>query len=587
MTDIKKRFSADTLRFKQYLQLGILVFIVTAGLFIVQAETGQVSNVIEEQAETLASLDRLQDIRQTFVRLSYTYADLANSLSEEGEKEVGELKAKLLTAIEIPGLFSAAEASFLQAEINIIATTSDDAVLDYVTEEREAGDAKMAAVRVKVSAIDKLLSDRVVAAQEEARQTAAMVSEQSAAANLWTWIILVLTFVGVALIIFFSERLIMRPLAAITGSIHKLAGGDLAVEVPHLDRGDEIGAMANGLLVFKENALERERLERETAEEEAKRQEGEQERSNAERERQENELKQQQEFAAAKEAIAAEMGTLIAGFDQTATKLLATVSDAAGTLETTAQSMSGTAEQTNRLSANVAAAAEEATVNVQTVASATEELSASISEIGQQIFRSTQANEAAASRATETSKVMEELEAATKAITEVTILINDIAAQTNLLALNATIEAARAGDAGRGFAVVASEVKSLAGQTAQATEQIERQISLLQNKTNIAAVSMGEIRSAVQETSELANAVAASVQQQQAATGEISCNVQEAARGTTEVNNNISDVAQGASDTMAASGSVLSASQDVTNIANSLQTEVQSFLSSIRLVMER
>ncbi len=384
---------------------------------------------------------------------------------------------------------------------------------------------------------------------------------------------------------FFFARTITRPIHNMVGVMGELADGNDEVTVPHQDYSDEIGDMAKAVGIFKDNLLERSRLREQADREAAERAELDERHRREEAERLEQERERERVEAEAKEARVNEMGALIVAFDEKTSELLTTVSAAANELERTAQSMTGTAEHTNELSATVAAAAEEATVNVQTVASATEELSASITEIGQQIERSNAANMSAAEKAEEAGGVMSELEHASQEITDVVKLINDIAEQTNLLALNATIEAARAGDAGKGFAVVASEVKSLAGQTAKATDQIEQQIRAVQDKTSVASRSMDAIRKAVQETAELASAVAAAIEQQRAATGEIARNVQEAATGTQDVNRNIVSVSEGASETMAASGQVLTASHEVSGVSTSLKTSVEDFLGNIRNVM--
>ncbi|MCJ9428187.1 HAMP domain-containing methyl-accepting chemotaxis protein [Kordiimonas marina] len=399
------------------------------------------------------------------------------------------------------------------------------------------------------------------------------------------WLLLSVGMVISIVVLFLLNRSVIKPLVNMTGIMGVLADGNNDVDIPNLGRGDELGAMAQAIQKFKANAIERLRLEAQAKADEEHRRKLEKDQMDAERTRREEEARREREEAERKEALARNMADLTREFDTQTSELLQMVTSAGAELESTARSMSSTAGQTSSQSNTVAAAAEEATVNVQTVASATEELTASISEIGQQIERSYQANNQAADKTEHAATVMEELVAASQAISEVVHLINDIAEQTNLLALNATIEAARAGEAGKGFAVVASEVKNLASQTAQATEQIERQILAVQEKTGIATSSMSEIRAAVRETAELANAVAAAVEQQQAATGEIARNIQEAAKGTREVNENIAHVATGATETQAAATQVLSAAQEVSSVSNRVKAATDSFFANIRKVM--
>jgi methyl-accepting chemotaxis protein len=254
------------------------------------------------------------------------------------------------------------------------------------------------------------------------------------------------------------------------------------------------------------------------------------------------------------------------------------VSSSSAELQSTAESMAATAEETSRQSEAVAAAAEEATTNVQTVAAAAEEMAKSVEEIGRQVAQSSTIAGRAVDEANRTNTTVESLAEAAQKIGEVVELISDIASQTNLLALNATIEAARAGDAGKGFAVVASEVKSLANQTAKATEDIAAQITGMQEATSGTVDSIKGISSTIGEISEIANAIAAAVEEQSAATQEISRNVQEAATGTQDVSSNITTVNEAAVETGKSAGGVLEAAQELSKQGEVLRGEIEKFI---------
>jgi methyl-accepting chemotaxis protein len=269
-------------------------------------------------------------------------------------------------------------------------------------------------------------------------------------------------------------------------------------------------------------------------------------------------------------------------FESNVGKIVEAVSAASTEMQSTAQSMSATAEETNRQAASVAAASEEASTNVQTVASAAEELSASISEIGRQVSESSRSTTQAAEQARRTNDQVGRLAEAAQKIGEVVSLISDIAEQTNLLALNATIEAARAGEAGKGFAVVASEVKSLANQTAKATEDISSQIASIQGATSDAVTAIQEISKTIESINEIAAAVASAVEEQGAATQEIATNVQQAAAGTNEVSSNISGVTQAAGETGNAAQGVLSAATELSKQSEHMRTQVDNFLAQVR-----
>jgi len=349
------------------------------------------------------------------------------------------------------------------------------------------------------------------------------------------------------------RRRILTPIAALTGRMSSLAAGDVAAEIPGAARNDEIGAMAAAVQVFKDNKIEADRL---AAEKEA-----------------ENDIKMRR---------ARVLDDLTRGFEIKVTELVGGLSSASGVMEDTARSMSSTATTTNRQAAVVAAASEQTSTNVQTVASATEELTSSISEIARQVATSTEIAARAVDHARRTGDTARSLAEGAQKIGDVVTLIQSIAAQTNLLALNATIEAARAGEAGRGFAVVASEVKSLAGQTAKATTEISEQITAIQTASDETVTAIRNVVDVITEIDQIGTAIAAAIEEQGSATQEIARSVQEAARGTQEVNSNISGVQRAADDTGAAATQVLGAAEQLSTQSKDLAGQVNRFLSDVR-----
>ncbi|MFP5514871.1 MAG: methyl-accepting chemotaxis protein [Alphaproteobacteria bacterium] len=346
---------------------------------------------------------------------------------------------------------------------------------------------------------------------------------------------------------------IASPIVAMTAAMSRLAKGDRSVEVPGVGRGDEVGAMAEAVDVFKRNAVEADRLAAaQRAEEQAK----------ARR--------------------AARLEELTQAFESNVTAVVQSLSGAATQMQQSAGTLTSTADETNRQSTTVASAAEQASANVQTVAAAAEELSSSIAEIGRQVSQSTRVAEQAVSGAGRANSVVSSLAEGAQKIGEVVDLISNIAAQTNLLALNATIEAARAGEAGKGFAVVASEVKSLANQTAKATEDITGQIATIQGATREAVAAIDGIGRIITEISQISATIASAVEQQSAATQEISRNVQEAAQGTQQVTSNIVGVTRAAGNTGRAAGEVRSVADHLSSESTRLRQEVESFLGGVK-----
>ncbi|HTH98042.1 MAG TPA: methyl-accepting chemotaxis protein [Stellaceae bacterium] len=349
-------------------------------------------------------------------------------------------------------------------------------------------------------------------------------------------------------------RSVINPLAGMTRAMSALANGDRDVRIPSLGRRDEMGAMANAVQVFKNNAAEVEHLQEEQRMQE--------ERLNQERQRALRDMADE--------------------FEISVRTVVSEVADASEHLQQSAVSMSETAEQTSQRSTAVAAAADQASANVQTVAGAAEELSVSSSSIAQDIARSAHIAENAANQARVTKQTVDALAESAHRIGEVVGLINNIAAQTNLLALNATIEAARAGEAGRGFTVVAQEVKALAAQTARATEDIAAQITQMQSTTRDAVGAIRSIDQIIGEINEIALTIRSATEQQQSATAEISRSVTQAASGTEEVSQNIVSVTQAAGETGMAATDVQSAAQRLGTQAQTLREAVDAFLGSLR-----
>jgi methyl-accepting chemotaxis protein len=257
------------------------------------------------------------------------------------------------------------------------------------------------------------------------------------------------------------------------------------------------------------------------------------------------------------------------------------VASTATEMQTAAESLASTAEETSRQSQAAAAASEQASTNVQTVSAAAEEMSSSVNEIARQVAQSAQMAKDAVDEAEKSNVSVQSLAEGSQKIGEVVELISDIASQTNLLALNATIEAARAGDAGKGFAVVASEVKSLANQTAKATEQIASQIGSIQSATDEAVTAIEGIGKKIAEMDEVSTAIASAIEEQGAATGEISSNSQQAAQGTQEVSSNVAGVNQAATETGTAATQVLGAAGELAGHAEKLRGEVGKFLETL------
>jgi methyl-accepting chemotaxis protein len=333
-----------------------------------------------------------------------------------------------------------------------------------------------------------------------------------------------------------------------------IAGGALDISVTETERGDAIGRMAETLEVLRKSAINARTLEQKQA---AMKQRSEQEK---------------------REALIG----LADRFDASVGQLVGLMASGAGELEATAKSMTGTAESTNNRATAVSTAATQASSRVQTVATAAEELSSSITEISRQVAQSAEVTGRAVESARRTDTIVRALADGAQQIEHVAELISSIAGQTNLLALNATIEAARAGDAGRGFAVVAAEVKTLASQTAQATQEIGDRIAQIQNATKEAVGAIAGITTTIEEVGAIAATIGSAIEEQGAATAEIARNVTQTAEATRDVTTNIGGVSTAANETGSAASHVLTAASNLSKQAEQLSSEVNTFLAGVR-----
>ena len=556
----------------------------------------QASDRLQKYMTTFEQVTALQAERDAIVhgtldvigpQIERTLTELMESAYADDDREAAFLAAKVQRNLLLMRLYASKylvtneQAAYdrVREEADQMASNQSvlSAALQDPTRQGLAKDAfdlsqtyreSFSAVRATISARNELITntlDRIgpdVAGKMEtlkldlkARQDTLGPATAASMSDAVTFVMVVSAIsVGLGIVVaWIIGRGIAGPVQSITTSVMCLAEGNKSIEIPGMNRRDEVGAMAGAVQIFKENMIKADAL--------------------AEREAEDSRVREER---------AQRVEELTRNFDSGVANLLDAVAGASTEMESTATSMSGIAESTTQRATTVASAAEQASANVQTVASATEELTSSIREIARQVDKSSKIAAGAVTQASETDQQVQGLALAAQRIGDVVSLISDIAEQTNLLALNATIEAARAGEAGKGFAVVAAEVKELASQTAKATDEIGQHINSIQAETDGAVAAIQSIGAVIGEINDIALGISSAVEEQSAATGEIARNVEQASIGTQEVSGNILEVTRAAGDAGASASQVMSVASDLSGKSDELKSEVERFLANVR-----
>ena len=515
------------------------------------------------QSLWLPSIRLLSELR---IQAARYRAVLRDTLTEPDEKFMADIERNLAARTKdyetantaYQKMMSTPEEKALYDELSKTWQTFQAAAREVVERARQGDTAGAREINAKRATPAGRAQDGVLSKMVALNDKGAAAAGHHAATVYDFAFLIVMGALGIAIALGAATAfLIVRDIASGIGSVltpmRALAQGDLATEIPHQGEQTEIGQIAEAVQVFKTAMIAKQAADEQAAQD-----------------------------ASAKMRRAETVDAITRKFESMIGEMVGSLASASAEMEATASTMSNAADVTNQLSNTAAKTSQDVSESIQSTAAATEEITTSVNEISRQVQESSRVAQQAVHQAEKTNASITELSAAAARIGDVVKLITAIAEQTNLLALNATIEAARAGEAGRGFAVVASEVKALASQTAKATDEIGAQIAGMQAATDDSVTTIREISTTINLISEISSTIAAAVEEQGAATQEIARNVQQAASLSAQVAGNIHDVSKGNSETGAASSQVLTAAQSLSRESAHLETEVQSFIATIR-----
>lgn len=416
---------------------------------------------------------------------------------------------------------------------------------------------------------------------------AVSVEETHSSRSSATYYMVLIGGIIIVLTVFLSwviSGMVVKPIRNLQAAVVSLADGNNETHIPGQRFTDELGDMSRSIEVLRVSAVERVRLEKEGKERRLAREAEEEARAKEEADREQEERDAEAARTKQQEDRATRVTDLINAFDSKAKQAMEVLTRSAGEMRNSAKGMVTVSQNTETQAQTVTEAANTTNENVQSVAAASEEFTQSIGEVNRQVSAAREMTDNAVTAAIEGGESVKELSVASEKIGDIISLINDIAEQTNLLALNATIEAARAGEAGRGFAVVASEVKSLATQTAGATDEITTQISSMKSVTDNAVTAIGEINSIIEGLNEIMVGISAAIEEQEATTAEMGRSTQYAAESTQQVSREITEVSAGARETGAASSQVLSAAEELEKVSEDLGENVTTFCEEVQAV---